>query len=469
MTSARQTLGVGVIGLGWMGEAHARAYLRAPRHFPADNLEVRLVACADNVARRAEATARRYGFAEHSTDWRAVVAHREVDLVSITAPNHLHLEIVEAAAAAGKHIFCEKPVGRFLAETAAAAAAARAAGVVTGVGYNYRWAPLVQHCGRLIRAGALGGIRHFHGRFFTMYGSHPLSRLTWRFDREVSGHGAAGDILAHVIDTALFLAGPIKRVVGRQQTDIAQRPLPAPGRGTHFSLGGAGDRKGAVTNEDYVGALLEFAGGGGGTVEASRTVPGPKCEFAFEIYGEKGALRWDFERMNEAEVFLVGGGGDGGGRGENVGGNGDRGGGDGNGDRDGDGDSGGRGGGDGDGVGGGDGGGVGGDGVGVGGNIGAGFTRVVAGEQHPAHAAFNPGEAVGLGYEDLKVIELRDFLRRAAAGKNRHGDNAGADRGAGDGVGHGYADADGFPRALAAAQVIDAILRSCDSGRWEEV
>ncbi|MDD9822321.1 MAG: Gfo/Idh/MocA family oxidoreductase, partial [Gammaproteobacteria bacterium] len=296
MTSARQTLGVGVIGLGWMGEAHARAYLRAPRHFPADNLEVRLVACADNVARRAEATARRYGFAEHSTDWRAVVAHREVDLVSITAPNHLHLEIVEAAAAAGKHIFCEKPVGRFLAETAAAAAAARAAGVVTGVGYNYRWAPLVQHCGRLIRAGALGGIRHFHGRFFTMYGSHPLSRLTWRFDREVSGHGAAGDILAHVIDTALFLAGPIKRVVGRQQTDIAQRPLPAPGRGTHFSLGGAGDRKGAVTNEDYVGALLEFAGGGGGTVEASRTVPGPKCEFAFEIYGEKGALRWDFER-----------------------------------------------------------------------------------------------------------------------------------------------------------------------------
>ena len=469
MTSARQTLGVGVIGLGWMGEAHARAYLRAPRHFPADNLEVRLVACADNVARRAEATARRYGFAEHSTDWRAVVAHREVDLVSITAPNHLHLEIVEAAAAAGKHIFCEKPVGRFLAETAAAAAAARAAGVVTGVGYNYRWAPLVQHCGRLIRAGALGGIRHFHGRFFTMYGSHPLSRLTWRFDREVSGHGAAGDILAHVIDTALFLAGPIKRVVGRQQTDIAQRPLPAPGRGTHFSLGGAGDRKGAVTNEDYVGALLEFAGGGGGTVEASRTVPGPKCEFAFEIYGEKGALRWDFERMNEAEVFLVGGGGDGGGRGGGDGGGRGNGGGGGDGDGRGGGD-GGDGGGDGVGVAGGDGGGDdsgrgggdgvgdgGGDGVGVGvgGNIGAGFTRIVAGEQHPAHAAFNPGEAVGLGYEDLKVIELRDFLRRAAQGK--HGD------------GDGDADADGFPRALAAAQVIDAILRSCDSGRWEEV
>lgn len=392
-----KTLGVGVIGLGWMGEAHARAYLRAPLHFPADNIDVKLVVCADNVAARAEAAARRYGFAEHATDWRAVVDNPRVDALSVTAPNNLHLEIIEAAAAAGKHIFCEKPVGRCLAETAAAEAAARAAGVVTGVGYNYRWAPLVQHAAALIRGGALGRIRHFHGRFFTMYGSNPLSRLTWRFDREVSGHGAAGDILAHVIDTALFLAGPIKRVVARKQTDIAARPLPAPG-GTHFSLGGAGDPKGAVTNEDYAGALLEFADGGGGTVEASRTVPGPKCEMAFEIYGERGALKWDFERMNEAEVFLDGGGGDGTG----------------------------------------------------GGIAGAGFTRIVAGEAHPNHAAFNPGEAVGLGYEDLKVIELRDFLCRAAAGNGR-----GAD--------------DGFARALAAAQVIDAVLRSCDSGRWEAV
>lgn len=386
MTGPPKTLGVGVIGLGWMGEVHARSYLRAPRHFPDDNTAVDLVVCADNVAHRAEQTARRFGFKQHTTDWRAAATHPQVDLLSVTAPNRLHLEIIESAAAAGKHIFCEKPVGRCLDETARAEAAARAAGVVTGVGYNYRWAPMVQHCAQLIADGALGGIRHFHGRFFTMYGSHPLSRLTWRFDREVSGHGAAGDILAHVIDTALFLAGPVKRVVARKQTDITERPLPAPG-GTHFSLGKDSDRKGAVTNEDYAGALLEFTGGAGGTVEASRTVLGPKCEMAFEIYGDKGALRWDFERMNEAQLYL---------RDSNT----------------------------------------------------DGFTRIIAGEQHPAHGRFNPGEAVGIGYEDLKVIELRDFLRRAAR-------NDTADP--------------GFTRALAAAQVVDAVLRSCDSGGWEEV
>jgi len=436
---AATPIGVGVIGLGWMGEAHARAYLRAPLHFPADNLEVKLVACADNVPQRAEATAARYGFAQHATDWRAVVENPAVDAISITAPNNLHLEIVQAAAAAGKHIFCEKPVGRELAETAAAAAAARAAGVVTGVGYNYRWAPLVQHARALIRAGKLGRIRHFHGRFFTMYGSHPLSRLTWRFEREVAGYGAAGDILAHVIDTALFLAGPIERVAGRRQTDIGARPLPAAG-GTHFSLGAPDDPRGAVTNEDSVSALLEFAAGGGGSIEASRTVPGPKCEMAFEIYGEHGAIKWDFERMNEAEIFLTGGGGHGAGHGHGAGA------GHGHGHGDGDGDGHGDGGAD----------------IGTGGGIaGAGFTRIVAGEAHPRHAAFNPGEAVGLGYEDLKVIELRDFLSRIAAA--RAGENDAARAGENDAAG------DGFPRALAAAQVIDAILRACDSGRWESV
>ena len=351
-------LGIGVIGMGWMGQVHSRSYLLTPQRFPESGLTPKLVICSDAVQARAEAAQRTLGFERATTDWRAVIDDAAVQIVNIATPNNLHLEIVKAAAAAGKHIFCEKPVGRSPAETAQIEAVARRAGVLSFVGFNYRWAPLVLHAKQLIDEGALGDLQQYRGRFFSMYGSDPLGLLSWRFDRDVAGYGALGDIMAHVTDMALHLAGPIKRLVSTAHTFIGQRPKPIPGRGTHYSVGAAGDPTGPVGNEDYVGALVEFANGARGTFEASRTIFGPKNQFAFEVNGTAGAMNWDFERMNELQLYLPGQGG-----------------------------------------------------------RHDGYLRLLGGDQYPCHGRFNPGEGSGLGYEDMKVIEAWQFLKSVASGR----------------------------------------------------
>ena len=296
-----QTIGIGVIGMGWMGMVHSRAYRLAPDRFYESGVRPRLVICADEVEARARQAQEMHGFAEMTTDWRQVLEHPEVQAVNIASPNFMHLEMVRAAAAAGKHIFCEKPVGRSPAETAEIEQLARQAGVFSFVGFNYRWAPMVQYARQLIEEGRLGRITHYRGRFFAMYGSNPLGLLTWRFKTDYAGLGVLGDILSHVIDMAHMLCGPIHRVVSNRHTFITERPLPIPGQGTHFSLGQPGDPTGPVENEDYVGALVEFDNGAQGSFEACRAIFGPKCEMSFEVNGTKGALKWNFERMNELE------------------------------------------------------------------------------------------------------------------------------------------------------------------------
>ena len=159
------SIGIGVIGMGWMGQTHSRSYTLIKDRFFDAGIEPRLVICADNVAWRAEQTAERFGFERATTDWREVIAHPDVQAVNVTGPNGMHLEVNRAAARAGKHILCEKPVGRFPEETIESYRAAREAGVMTLVGYNYRWAPLVQYAQQLIQAGELGTITHYHGRF----------------------------------------------------------------------------------------------------------------------------------------------------------------------------------------------------------------------------------------------------------------------------------------------------------------
>ena len=350
-------VGVGVIGMGWMGTLHSRSYLQAAERFPADGPKPRLVVCADDVEARAREAHERFGFLRHTVRWQDVMADPEVQVVNITAPNYLHLPMVEAAAAAGKHIFCEKPVGRGPQETARMERLAREAGVLTWVGYNYRWAPLVQYALQLIRDGKLGRITHYRGRFLVGYASDPRGVLSWRFERQFAGVGTLGDLMSHVVDMALTLAGPIKRVVGNRETFIRQRPLATPGAGTHFSLG-AGGPSGDVTNEDYVGALVQFSNGAQGSFEACRVVQGRKCQMAFEVEGTEGALAWDFERMNEITIFRP----------------------------------------DGDGV-------------------HDGYTRITSGPEHPFHAHFNPGFGISLGYDDLKTIEAHQFLKSIADGR----------------------------------------------------
>ncbi|MGB5379446.1 MAG: Gfo/Idh/MocA family oxidoreductase, partial [Acidimicrobiia bacterium] len=235
------SIGIGVVGFGWMGQAHSRSYRRIPMHFPEANLMPRLVIVADNVPERAELARQNFGFETATDDWRAVVDHPDVDVVTIGAPNKLHREIAVAAAEAGKAIFCEKPVGEAPDVTAEIEYAARSAGVITGVGFNYRWAPLVQYLKQLIEEGRLGDLTHYRGRFFSMYGRDRLGMLSWRYLLEEAGYGVLTDIMSHTVDMAHNLVGPIRRVVATKEIFIKERPLPKPGSGTHYDRGAPGD------------------------------------------------------------------------------------------------------------------------------------------------------------------------------------------------------------------------------------
>ena len=356
--STRPVLGIGVVGFGWMGQAHSRSAARIASLFPERSFDTALIVCGDNVAERREQAVSGVGFREAVEDWRAVVDHPDVDVVYVTAPNMMHEEIAIAAAEAGKAVFCEKPVGGTPDQTVRIEAAARRAGVITGVGYNYRWAPLVQHAKALIDSGRLGEITNYRGRFFSMYGADPMGLLSWRFLVDEAGYGVSSDILSHAVDLAHMLIGPITEVSGTRQTFIRDRPLPKAG-GTHYDRGQPGDPTGAVTNEDYAAAMVRFANGARGTFESSRAIIGPESQMAFDVYGTKGALRWNLETMNEMQVFLV----------DDEGG------------------------------------------------APRGYTTVYAGDRYPYHGHFVPGDANAIGYEDLKVIENYEFLSAVASGE----------------------------------------------------
>jgi predicted dehydrogenase len=346
-----ERIGVGVIGFGWLGRAHSRSLARIPMLFRDRAYEPVLEICADPAPGAAEEAVSAFGFARGTADWRRVVDDPAVDAVWIAAPNMLHVELVEAAAQAGKHVFCEKPVGGTPQQTARAERAVRRAGVTGGVGFNYRWAPLVRYAAELIGAGELGALTNYRGRFFSMYGADPLGVLSWRFRLDEGGHGATSDLLSHAVDLAHYLAGPITRVVGTIHTFIAERPL---GGGSHYGRGRAEDPHGPVTNEDYAGMLCEFESGARGSFEASRSIVGPESQMAFDVHGTAGAAGWDLEALNELRLYRA---------------TDDR---------------------------------------------GSGYTTVLGGERFPPHGTFVPGSANGIGYEDLVTIEDEAFCAAIA-------------------------------------------------------
>ena len=182
-------VGIGLVGVGWMGSVHATSYVRARHHYPDCGGVARLVIAADESEQRAREAADQLGFAEWTTDWRRVIEHPEVEALSVTVPNDLHAEVALAAASAGKHLWIEKPVGRFPSETATIAEAVEAAGVRSIVGFNYRHAPAVAHAKRLIDEGALGTIDHFRSQWVAAYAASPQGALTWRFLRDKAGLG----------------------------------------------------------------------------------------------------------------------------------------------------------------------------------------------------------------------------------------------------------------------------------------
>ena len=301
--STARPLRVGVVGLGWMGQVHARAYTRVGQHYLDAPLRPVLVAVADNAgdARLARAVDA-YGFADVHADWRELVARDDIDVVSITGPNFIHRDVAVAAVQAGKHIWLEKPAGRNAEETAEIADAVAAAGVQAAVGFNYRNAPAVELARRLVAEGRLGKVEQVSITMLADYAAHPEGALTWRYQNAWAGSGVLGDLVSHGVDLGRYVVGEVESLVCDTATFITERPALSGAAFAHTARGTGA--LAPVENEDYAGALLRFANGARGSLGSSRVAVGEQCTYGIEVHGDRGALAWDFRRMGELQVCL---------------------------------------------------------------------------------------------------------------------------------------------------------------------
>jgi len=291
-------LNIGMVGYKFMGKAHSHAYKEAPMAFPGAPVPVMKAICGRNRD-GVEQAAAQFGWETAVTDWRELVSRDDIDIVDINAPSDAHKEIAVAAARAGKHVFCEKPLALTLADAREMLQAAEEAGVKHMVCFNYRFAPAVQLAKKLVQEGRLGRIYHFRAWFLQDWIVDPDFPLVWRLDKTIAGSGAHGDLGAHLIDLAHFLVGDITEVVGMSETFIKERPLPSSMTGLS-AKGDASAPKGEVTVDDATLFLARFANGALGSFEATRFAPGHRCTNAFEINGSKGSVKFDFERKSSA-------------------------------------------------------------------------------------------------------------------------------------------------------------------------
>jgi predicted dehydrogenase len=270
-------IGVGMLGYAFMGKAHANAYRKLAYMAWPPPLEPRLVTIAGRDGAAVSEAARRYGFERYVTDWHELVRDPDVELFDNSGPNNLHAEPTIAAAEAGKHVVCEKPLGRDAAESYEIWQRVERAGVVHMCAFNYRFVPAVRLARELVEAGELGEIHHFRGRYLQEWGATDVA--AWRFEREAAGSGALGDLGAHVIDLSRYLVGEITAVSALTATF-------KPGREV----------------DDAFETAVTFENGAIGTIEASRFAPGRKNALSWELNGSKGSLAFDLERLNELQV-----------------------------------------------------------------------------------------------------------------------------------------------------------------------
>lgn len=292
-------IGVGLVGYKFMGAAHSNAYRQVERFFDLDDAPRMRALCGRNEAAVKDAAAK-LGWEGHETNYRRLIERDDVDLVDVATPGNTHREIAVAALEAGKHVLCEKPLANTLDEAREMLEAARRAGTVNMVCFNYRRAPAVQLAKKLIEEGRLGEVRHWRAVYLQDFILDPDLPLIWRFRKEVAGSGALGDLGAHLVDLAHFLVGPIAGVVGVSETFIKERPLEEPSGGSS-----AAGEMGEVTVDDAVAFLARFGNGAIGTFEATRLAPGRKNRNSFEVNGSKGSLVFDLERMNELRLHLA--------------------------------------------------------------------------------------------------------------------------------------------------------------------
>lgn len=355
------TINVGVIGAGWMGHLHARAYHRLAHHWPDLPVRARVTAVADSVPEARERFVRSH--ARHGNeaddggltaygDWRDLLADPSIDAVSVTAPNFLHREIGVAVARAGKHLWIEKPVGLGAADARQVLSAVTEAGVVGCVGFNYRQVPAVARAHDLIAEGAIGSPTHARVQLFTDYAAHPGSPLSWRYNLERGGHGVLGDLASHGVDLLRFLLGDVEELIAQTAVQIPKRPVAeAHGHYSVLDIDQPGLTFGDVENEDYVVALLRMHSGVLGICEANRAAVGEQNNYAVEVHGTQGLVRWDFRRPGELTVSA-----------------GTR-------------------------------------------YAGQPATTVFSGPGDGEYAAFQPGAGIAMGYDDTKVVEAMRFVR----------------------------------------------------------
>ena len=293
-------IGVGVVGFGWMGRVHSQSYVRVPHHYAKLGAVPILHTVADDVPGRAEQAAEQFGFAHATRNWRDLLDDPAVEAISVTTPNFLHREVGAAVARAGKHLWIEKPVGLTAADAHAVAAAVRAAGVASAVGFNYRYVPAVATARSMIAAGRLGSITHARFQLLSDYAAHPDGALSWRFERARGGSGVLGDLASHGVDLAVHLLGPIAEICADTAIFVPARPRPTKATSGHMRA--SGGELGTVENEDFMSALLRFDSGARGMLEVSRVAVAEQNNYGFDIHGTHGSVAWDFRRMGELRV-----------------------------------------------------------------------------------------------------------------------------------------------------------------------
>jgi predicted dehydrogenase len=335
-------IGVGLIGTGYMGKCHALAWNSVKAVF-GDGPRPVLVHLAEVDSALAAERAEEFGFAKSTEDWRKLIADPNVDVVSVTTPNAFHAEMAIAALEAGKHVWCEKPMAPALADAKRMAAAARAAGKVTALGYNYIQNPAIRHIRKLLAEDAIGAINHIRVEMDEDFMADPEAPFYWKSEA-ASGYGALDDFGVHPLSLIATLAGPVTKVFAQMSKPYADRPLPD------------GTRR-AVETYDIANILFTLDGGATGVMALNRSAWGRKGRIALQIFGSKGALTYDQERMNEFSLYTTS-----------------------------DGDS------------------------------EQGFRTVLTGPQHPPYGKFIPAPGHGLGFNDLKIIEAHELLN-AIAGK----------------------------------------------------
>jgi len=293
-TENQDTIGVGMVGYAFMGRAHSLAWHTVSRAFDPP-LRPRLAAICGRDKAATEAVAERLGWAAVETDWRALIARDDVQLIDISAPGDLHAPIAIAALAAGKHVLCEKPLANTRSEARAMKAAADAAypsGARAMVGFNYRRVPALALARRLVEQGRLGTLRHFRAVYLQDWLASPDAPMTWRMQAERAGSGALGDLGAHIVDLARYLTGDeVAGVSAVSATFTSERPW-ADGSGT-----------GTVTVDDAVVFTARLASGALGSFEVTRCATGRKNGLRLELNGSAGSLAFDLERLNELEFF----------------------------------------------------------------------------------------------------------------------------------------------------------------------